>query len=88
MFTFPASITNIIIDIFLTWYHNRPKPRKAEGSLRNGIEVENAVTKNQKAELLKRYGVTGVCIFTGGAYSVDLTLINDLTIDVMHVALN
>ena len=38
--------------------------------------------------LIKRYGVTGVCIFTGGAYSVDLTLINDLTIDVMHVALN
>ena len=51
MFTLPASI-NIIIEIFLTWYHHRPKPRKAEGSLRNGIEVENAVTKNQKAELL------------------------------------
>ena len=40
----------------------RPEPRKAEGSLRNGLEVENAVTKTQKAELSKRYGVTGVCI--------------------------
>ena len=44
--------------------------------------------KIKKLNCLKDYGVTGVCIFTGGAYSVDLTLINDLTTDVKHVALN
>ena len=73
---------------YLSLYHNRPRPRKADESLKRGLEVENALNKTHRAELSKQYGITGVCIFYKWYSLCGFDPVNDLSIDTMHVVLN
>lgn len=73
---------------YLSLYHNRPNARKADESLRRGLEVENAINKTNQAELSKLYGITGVCIFYKWYALCGFDPVNDLSIDTMHIVLN
>lgn len=66
---------------FLQRYHNPVDDRTVEKSLANAIEVENTLTMSHKAELSKKYGVTGVSVFYRWYSLCGFDPVNDLVID-------